>query len=278
MIITSMPKVTIVVPAFNEPPDIIRESVRSIKSQTLAAYECILIDESTNHELATACKEICEGDDRFRYIHPDNRLGLAASLNLGISMARTPLIARFDSDDICMHDRLEKQIAYMNDHPDVDVVGGSLEIIDDMGRTLAFRSYPLDHETIVRKLHTTTPIAHPTVMFRKSVIDQYGGYDSNFRYSEDLDLWLRFANRDVRFANLPEVLVRYRQQQTNRNSMHWEYNLRARQRNLSLRHLPYRLVGLCGIYVWGKLPPSFQQYVFHSLLLRSQAPSAKKCN
>ena len=272
-----MPKLTVVVPAFNEPPDIIRESIRSVISQTFTDFECILVDESTNQELAIATKQICDGDNRFRYIHPDKRIGLAASLNLGISMSRAPLIARFDSDDICLHDRLEKQIAFMNDHPDIDVVGGGLEIIDDNGRSLAFRSYPIEHDTIVRKLHTTTPIAHPTVMFRKSLIEKYGGYDTEFRYSEDLDLWLRFANNDVRFANLPDVLVRYRQQQTNRNSLHWEYNLRARNKNLSLKHLPYRLLGLCGIYIWGKLPPGFQKYVFRNLLLRSQVPSVNEC-
>lgn len=271
-----MPKVTIIMPAYNESPQNLRESIKSIVSQTFTDFECILIDESTDNNLALACKEICDIDNRICYIHPDKRLGLAESLNLGISKARASLIARFDSDDICIMDRLERQVAFMDEHKEIGLVGGALEIIDGEGRTYAYRSYPLDHDTIERKLQTTTPIAHPTVMLRKSLIEQHGGYDKNFCYSEDLDLWLRLANRGVRFANLPEVLVRYRQQQTNRNPLHWEYNLRARKCNFTMRYLPYRLLGLFGIYVWGKMPSGIQKYFFNNLLLRRQSPSSKK--
>ena len=264
------PRVTLVVPAFNEPVDVITESLDSVRTQTLTDFECIVVDESTDAQAAQACRALCERDERFRYVHPEKRLGLAASLNLGISMARAPLIARFDSDDICMPDRLERQVSFMDGHTDVGVLGGGLEIMDETGRTLAFRSYPSDHAMIERKLQTTTPIAHPTVMLRKALIEQHGGYDAGFRFAEDLDLWLRLANRGVRFANLPEVLVRYRQQHTSRNSRHWEFNLRARKRNFTTRHLPHRLLGLCIFSVWGKLPASVQQRVFHGLLLRKR--------
>lgn len=261
------------VPAFNEPVDVIRQSLDSIAAQTLENFECIVVDESTDSAAAAACRDLCARDARFRYVHPEQRLGLAASLNLGISMARAPLIARFDSDDICMPERLERQVAYMDAHPEVGVLGGGLEIMDESCHTLAFRSYPQDHAVIERKLQTTTPIAHPTVMMRKALIEQYGGYDSSFRFAEDLDLWLRMVNRGVRFANLPDVLVRYRQQHTSRNPNHWKFNLRARKRNFAMRHLPYRLMGLCIISVWGKLPTGLQQRLFHGLLLRRGAPS-----
>lgn len=270
-----IPKVTVVVPAFNEPTNVIKESLDSIAAQTLADFECIVIDESTQSEAATACRELCARDVRFRYVHPEQRLGLAASLNLGLSMARAPLIARFDSDDICMPGRLERQVEFMDAHPEIGVVGGSLEIIDEEGRLLALRTYPLDHASIERKLQTTTSIAHPTVMYRSSIIGQFGGYDSNFRFAEDLDLWLRLMNNGVRFANLPGVAVRYRQQNTSRPPRHWEFNLRARMRNFSMRHLGRRLLGLCAIYVWGKLPTTVQQYVFHSILLRRKQPLAE---
>lgn len=262
-------------PAFNESAEVMRQSLDSIAAQTLTDFECIVVDESTDPEAAGACRELCQRDSRFRYEHPEKRIGLAASLNFGIAMARAPLIARFDSDDICMPERLQRQVDFLDKHPDIGVLGGALEIMDENCRTLAFRVYPELHPLIERKLQTTTPIAHPTVMFRKALFDASGGYDSKFRFAEDLDLWLRLANRGVRFANLPDVMVRYRQQHTSRNPRHWEFNLLARRRNFTMRYLPHRLLGLSIFFIWGKLPPSFQHRVFHGLLLRRGSTSTE---
>ena len=267
-----MPKVTVVIPAFNEPSDVLALSLNSVAAQTFSDFECLVIDESTDVASATACRDFCAQDKRFRYFHPESRLGLAASLNLGISLAQGELIARFDSDDVCMPNRLALQVAYMAAHPDVEVVGGGLEIINEAGKTLAFRDYPVDHATIARRFQTTTPIAHPTVMVRKYIFDRHGGYDPSFRFAEDLDLWLRLLNQGVRFANLKEVLVRYRQQNTRRNSVHWRFNLRARTRNFSTRELPMRLVGICAMAVWGSLPAWVQERVVYGLLLQRSKP------
>ena len=263
-----IPLVTIIIPSFNEEPNIVCASLESIRNQTFPNFECIVVDESTRTEFAEACRALCAEDPRFIYVHPTERLGLPKSLNLAISRARGQLIARFDSDDICMPNRLALQVAYMTAHPDIDVVGGGLEIISESGKLLAFRDYPVDHVTIERRFQTTTPIAHPTVMVRKHIFDQHGGYDPSFRFAEDLDLWLRLLNQGVRFANLKEVLVRYRQQNTRRNPNHWRFNLRARMRNFSTRELPMRLVGICAMAVWGSLPAGLQERMVYGLLLR----------
>lgn len=264
------PRVSVVMPSFNEPADVLRESLDSVVAQTMADFECLVIDESTRPEAAQACKALCERDPRFRYIHPDSRIGLAGSLNLGISMSRAPLIARFDSDDICIADRLERQVTFLDSHPEVDVLGGGLEIFSAEIGTIAIRDYPVEALTIERQFQTTTPIAHPTVMMRKSILDRFGAYDPSFRFAEDLDLWLRLLNRGVRFANLPEVLVRYRQQSTARNPQHWQFNLRARTRNFSHRQLPRRLIGVLAIATWQVIPKPIQEHVFHRLLLRKR--------
>ncbi len=268
-----MPEVTVVIPAFNEPRDVLALSLGSVAAQTFTDFECLVVDESTDPASAAACRDFCERDKRFRYVNPETRIGLAASLNLGISLARGELIARFDSDDVCLPNRLALQVAYMTAHPYVEVLGGGLEIISDAGKTLAFRDYPEDHATIERRFQTTTPIAHPTVMVRKHIFDQHGGYDSSFRFAEDLDLWLRLLNQGVQFANLKEVLVQYRQQNTRRNPGHWRYNLRARTRNFSTRELPMRLVGICAIALWGGLPGVVQERVVYCLLLRRSKPN-----
>lgn len=262
------PVVSVVVPAFNESAYVLSQSLGSVASQTFGEFECLVIDESTDPASARACQEICEQDKRFRFVHPEKRIGLGASLNLGITLAKGDLIARFDSDDVCMPDRLERQVAFMAAHPDVAVLGGGLEIISEDGKTLAFRDYPTDHASIERRFQMMTPIAHPTVMMRKHIIEEFGGYDSNFRFAEDLDLWLRLLNRGVRFANLQEVLVRYRQQNTRRDPKHWRFNLRARTRNFSMRQLPRRVLGIGAMAVWGSLPAAVQERVVYGLLLR----------
>jgi glycosyltransferase involved in cell wall biosynthesis len=264
--------VTVVVPSFNEAPNIVRASLESIRNQTFLNFECIVVDESSSSELAEACRAVCAEDPRFIYVHPVERLGLPNSLNFAIKQARGQLIARFDSDDVCLPNRLALQVAYMTAHSDVDVVGGGLEIISETGLSLAFRDYPVDHATIERRFQTSTPIAHPTVMVRKHIFDQHGGYDPSYRFAEDLDLWLRLLNQGVRFANLKEVLVRYRQENTRRNPVHWRFNLRARMRNFSTRELPMRVVGIGAMAVWGSLPAWVQERVIYGLVLRRNKP------
>jgi glycosyltransferase involved in cell wall biosynthesis len=262
------PRVSIVVPSFNEAPPVIAASLASLRAQTMDDFECFVIDESTDESRALACREFCETDPRFIYIHPSERLGLAGSLNLGLSRARGALIARFDADDLCKPERLALQAAFLDAHPTVDVVGGALEVIDENGAHRAVRHYPLEHFDIARRMQLTNAIAHPTVMYRRAVVERHGGYDTSFRYSEDLDLWLRWLNAGVRFANLPQVLVRYRQQLTRRNTLHWRYNLRARTRNFGRSFVLRRAAGIGCIAMWSALPAAVQESVFRLLMLR----------
>jgi hypothetical protein len=154
----------------------------------------------------------------------------------------------------------------------VDVLGGGIEIVGENGESLAFRKYPSDHKSIAKRLQMTTAIAHPTAMIRKRAIDEYGGYDLSFRFSEDLDLWLRFLAHGIRFANLQQVLVKYRQVNTYRSPTHWRFNLRARLRNFRLQFLPQRIFGICMISIWACLPAGLQSRIFHGLVLRRNLP------
>ncbi|QEL57711.1 glycosyltransferase [Chromobacterium paludis] len=262
------PRISIVVPTFNEAPHIIRASLESIQRQTFTDYECIVVDESTQPELAEYCRVVCSEDSRFVYIHPNERLGLAKSLNLAISMSRGNLIARFDSDDICISDRLALQVAFLDAHPEVSLVGGALEIINSEGNTLAHRLYPESSSDIAKGMQVTNTIAHPTVMFRKEVFERYGGYNGDYRFSEDLELWLRWLNAGLKFANLQKVLVQYRQDSTCRNQKHWRYNLKARISNFCIRYLIIRILGIAAIAFWAVLPNPVQEFFFKLLILQ----------
>jgi len=265
------PCVSFVVPLFNVSPQILLESLESVMNQSFRDFECIIVDESTDGRSSDVCLDFCRRDSRFRYIQPAVRIGLAASLNLGISLARASLVARFDADDICMNDRLSIQVAFMSQHSEVGVLGGSLEIIDNQGNTLAFRRYPSNDSAIQKKMQFTTPLAHPTVIVRREVFNRCGTYDTAFRNAEDLDLWLRLSNCDVIFANLPDVLVRYRQQFTRRPFRHLQFNLKARLRNFHSKHVGRRILGICLIFFWCAVPPSLQEQIFRRLMLRKVA-------
>ena len=261
------PSVTIVMPSFNEEAHIVRASIESIRAQTFTNFECIVVDESTNPNLANACRAACAEDNRFIYIHPAERLGLSKSLNLAIRKARGQLIARFDSDDICVPERLELQVEFLRLHPAISVVGGAMDIISTEGRTIAHRSYPLMPNAIASAMQITNAIAHPTVMFRKEAIDRYGDYNPGFQYCEDLDLWLRWMNSGLLFANLPQVLVQYRQDNTRRNHLNWRSNLRVRLSNFSSRHLIRRIWGIACIAAWVAVPGKLQEQIYKAILL-----------
>jgi glycosyltransferase involved in cell wall biosynthesis len=264
----SSPLVTVVLPSFNEDPQIVRASLESIRTQTFSDFECIVVDESTRPELAKACRLVCDEDPRFIYVHPTERLGLPKSLNLAIDQARGQLIARFDSDDVCVPERLALQVAFLQGNPKISVVGGALDIISSDGEFLSHRRYPLDSTAIAKGMNLTTTIAHPTVMYRKEAVEQHGGYNPDFCFAEDLDLWLRWLNKGLLFANLPQVLVQYRQDNTRRDPRHWRFNLRARTSNFSSRHPVRGAIGIACIAAWIALPQKVQEQIFKALILR----------
>lgn len=265
---STIPSISVIVPCFNESPEVLHASLGSLRAQSWTDFECLVIDESTDTVKAEAVRAFCREDPRFIYLRPETRIGLAASLNLGLTGARGRLVARFDSDDLCMPGRLAVQATFMAEHPEIGVLGGGLEIMDESGATRGYRHYPETHDKIASRMMFTNTIAHPTVMFRKNLVEAYGDYNPMFRYSEDLDLWLRWLNCGVRFANLPDVIVRYRQAITSRNNNHWAFNLKARRKNFSTRFLLRRLAGIILVAAWTLLPSRFQDLVFRILLFR----------
>jgi glycosyltransferase involved in cell wall biosynthesis len=269
-----VPLISFIIPTFNVAPDILEVSLGSIVDQTFKDFEALVIDESTDPSCAEACQTFCERDARFVYVRPPARLGLAGSLNLGISSSKGEFIARFDSDDIARPDRLDKQLAFMRAHPKVGVLGGAMDIINNAGVVKAHRRYPTDHHAIERKFLSTNALAHPTVMMRQSAIRQVGGYDPSFKYSEDLELWLRMLNQGITMANLPDVLIQYRQEHTNRPTDNWKFNVRARRKNRSARYPVRSFLGIVAISSWNRIPVSVQRMVFKILLLRRHAAQA----
>ena len=236
--------VSIIIPIYNVLPSILSKSFESISKQTFENFEAILIDDSSNVDTSNFCIEYCKIDSRFNYIKPPIKLGLVNSLNLGIQSAKHDLLARFDSDDICYFDRIAKQIEFLKNNKNIDVLGGNIEVINSNYKHLYIRKYPVTHSEIVKSMHIICPIAHPTVMYKKEVIKKVGYYNDSYRYAEDIDLWLRLLSTGAKFYNLNTPLIKYRQDSLVRNKDHYKYFLKARINNFKFNYFPRNLIGI----------------------------------
>ena len=204
-----MPLVSVVVPTYRPDPRFFREAIESVLAQTHRDLELIVVEDPSDR----SGRAILEGiaDERLRYIQNRARTSLPLQHNRGLAEARGAFICRFDSDDICEPDRVERELAFLESHPEIEVVGSCLRVIDEHGETIAFRDYPLDHDAIVRSMRRTNPIANSSVMFRRAVYERFGGWRTDSPLpAQDYAWYSRLAVGGVRFANLAEYLVRYR--------------------------------------------------------------------
>src|SRR5262249_49413383 len=135
-----------------------------------------------------------------------------------LSLARAPVIARMDADDIARPDRFEKQCAFLRDHPDVVAVSGGMDVIDEDGRYVETILFPTLPASIADELLHRPVVAHPADMVRTDSLRAVAGYRPVARYAEDYDLWLRLAETGP-IANLPDVLLSYRTHASNTSSV-----------------------------------------------------------
>lgn len=201
-------------PIYNANPVYLRQAIESVLNQTLEDWELVIVEDPSPRPATEVLKDY--PDPRIRHLVNPNRTSLVEQRNRCLTNARAELVACLDADDIAKKDRLEKQVIFMQTHPDIAVLGTQLAVIDGDGKLLGYRFYPYDHETIIAAMHQYNPIGNPSVMFRKSLALEVGGYRYD-RYPklEDYDLWCRLAKRGARFANLPEFLTCYRVHQEN---------------------------------------------------------------
>lgn len=200
------PSVSVVMSVFNG-ERFLREAVQSILNQSFCDFEFIVINDGSTDNSGSILDSYQRRDPRVRAYHQENR-GLIESLNRGCGLAQGRYIARMDADDIAVSDRLARQIDFMEEHPEVAVLGGAVEFIDETGKALRVARHPLHHREIQRVLFDSSFMWHPSVVMRKAALIRVGGY-RNVAHAEDYDLWLRVADH-FQMANLPEVLLKYR--------------------------------------------------------------------
>lgn len=184
----------------------VAQSINSILQQTFSNLELIVIDDASSDNTPTILKSY--QDKRLKiYTNPHN-LGLTKTLNRGLGLVQGKYIARMDADDISVPNRIEKQVIFMEQNPDVGLLGGWIRNFDDEGSHVW--QLATAHEQIACKLLFTTQMVHGTAFFRRAILDEQGiNYNENFLTSQDYELWTRLIEY-TQFANLPEVLVEVR--------------------------------------------------------------------
>lgn len=205
----SEPLVSIIMGVYNGEKTI-SDCIESVLSQTYSNWEFIICDDYSSDHTFGIIKQYQKKDNRIIVLQNSKNMRLAASLNKCLHYAHGKYIARMDADDRNMPKRLEKQVAFLESHPEYDMVGCNRIIFDENGELGIRRSIEFPDKNILVK---DTPFAHPTIVMKKSVYDDLGGYTvskATIR-AEDLDLWFRFYEKEYSGYNLQEPLYLYRE-------------------------------------------------------------------
>lgn len=219
---------------YNEPKKFIEESISSILNQTYHNLELLIADDSTNEDTVKVIDDFAKRDGRVVVIRKAERMGFVNALNEALHQAKGDFLARMDGDDISLPNRFELQLKYADEHPEVDVFGGNMDIIDEMGVAKSERHYPTTPAAIKKMFIFRSPFAHPTIMFRRSVVDAGYFYNPAYKKAEDVDFLMRLYKNNYVFGNTGEKLLRYRvvgDLQNKRSRDQWIYNHRARSEN-----------------------------------------------
>jgi glycosyltransferase involved in cell wall biosynthesis len=203
------PTVSVVIPAFNR-STLVTQAVDSVLAQTYTDYEIIVVDDGSTDDTKAA---LAQYGDRVRYIYQENR-GASAARNAGVRNAKGRYIAFLDSDDLWLPAKLEKQVAVLEECPDVALVYSNISYCDDGGRRTrnAYRAHMfptgyVPEEVLLWKAMCGHP---PTWLIRRSCFDQIGYLDTSLAMSEDRDFSLRVAMK-YKIHGIPEALTIVRQ-------------------------------------------------------------------
>jgi glycosyltransferase involved in cell wall biosynthesis len=200
-----MPKVSVIMSVYNG-SDYLDQAIKSVLEQTFIDFEFLIVDDASTDSSLGIISTWAEKDQRIRIIRNEQNIGLTRSLNKAVGLSIGEYIARIDADDVCHPERLVKQVQYLDTHLSVGLVGSWAYKIDQLGKTLGQLKYPTDGNVIKQKLIRYNLFIHSSIMVRRELLNILGGYNSDFRYAQDYDLYFRLLNI-CELSNIPEFLI-----------------------------------------------------------------------
>ncbi len=195
-------------------PQYFEKALESVLNQTKKPSEVLIVEDG---EISKELSKIIDSAQEkyknidIKQIKIETNKGLANALNQGIRASSNEIIARMDSDDICLPDRFEKQINFLKEHPDISVLGGYIEEFDEsLTISKGIRKVPKNPEEVLEFAKSRTPINHMSAVFKKTDVLSVGGYSRALRKIQDYALWVKLLNQGKKIANIPEVLLNVR--------------------------------------------------------------------
>lgn len=209
-----LPRISVIMSVYNA-EKFLEESIKSILAQKDVLLELIIVnDGSTDRSLEIALKN-SETDKRIHIINQANE-GLPRALNNALKASTGEYIARMDADDIALDNRLKIQAEFLQKNPEIDIVGSFVHAFGDNKNRIW--KFPISKEDCDVAMLFLNPLAHPAVMFRKSVVASVGYYNTTFEYDQDYEFWAR-SSAYHRIANIPRPLLKYRIHETQMGSV-----------------------------------------------------------
>lgn len=252
----NMPRVSVLMPCYNAAKTL-PEALASLTNQTLTDLEIVVVDDGSRDASLEILHQWEQDDPRLRVLTQPHA-GIVRALNLGLAACQAPFIARMDADDRSHPQRLEKQVRFLETHPDIAVVsclvrgyqpGGSLRT--GFAVYIEWLNSLVSDEDIRREIFVESPLVHPSILIRREWLDRVGVYQDNCGWAEDYDLWLRLYLAGAQFAKLPEVLLDWREspQRLTRKDPRYSLENFLRAKAYYLARGPLRDRG--ALFIWG---------------------------
>lgn len=200
---------SVVMATYNENPIFLKTCIDSILNQTFKNFEFLIVVEPQEENMEFL-SSVESADSRLKILVNDTKLGVAGSRNRAILESSGKYIALMDGDDYCAPDRFEKQLSFLENNPDISVVGSNIYLVDKSNTIIGERIYPERHIDIKNYFLVTMAVANPSIIVRRSDMSQVGFFDDKLFKAEDFDLWLRFLVKNKKMHNLQGKLVFYR--------------------------------------------------------------------
>lgn len=197
------PLVSVIMSEYNTNTELLEESIKSILTQTYSNFELIIIDDCGKNNVKNISDEF--NDDRIKVYKNNRNSGLVYSLNKAIEKAKGKYIARMDTDDYSYPDRLKKQVEFMEKNKKYDIIGGNADLYDGRDIWGGTSGYG---EITVKKMLNGCPLIHPSVMYKKNVIVDIGGYQ-NYNRCEDYATWIEAVVQGYKIYKIPDILTKY---------------------------------------------------------------------
>lgn len=206
------PEISVILPFYNAEITL-KAAAESILNQRFENFELLLVDNNSTDKSACIAQRLAQKDSRIKLLHEANK-GVSNAMNCGLKKAKGNFIARMDADDISLPERLEKQVQFLEEHPEIDFVGSEVKYVAHNKNTAGFQRFVNwvnsfhSPEEIKLNRFVEIPIVNPTILFRRALFEEHGGC-FNGDFPEDYEMQLRYLQAGAKMAKLPLQLLEW---------------------------------------------------------------------